>query len=153
MSSVLTDTQYAILPDDVTLEGWRDEDIKLLNDYVRHMLHSRRSKVKQQLKAFGKYAKRPLGFLVTLYASLITLFGLAWVLFLIGWIYVGEKQLYAINVIDYVLVSQESGFDARRQANRACILQVALFNVVGVGLAPWRAVDTVHMAYVAHYRR
>jgi len=105
MSSVLTDTQYAILPDDVTLEGWRDEDIKLLNDYVRHMLHSRRSKVKQQLKAFGKYAKRPLGFLVTLYASLITLFGLAWVLFLIGWIYVGEKQLYAINVIDYVLVS------------------------------------------------
>jgi len=59
--------------------------------------------------------------------------GLAWVLFLIGWIYVGEKQLYAIDVIDLVLV--------------------ALFNLVGLGLAPFRAVDTYNMAYVAHYHR
>ncbi|KAK4448703.1 hypothetical protein QBC34DRAFT_102096 [Podospora aff. communis PSN243] len=133
LSSVLSAPQYAILPDNATLEGWREEDIKLLNDYVRHMLHSRRSKMKQRLKAFGKYASKPLGFLVTLYATLITLFGLAWVLFLIGWIYVGDRQLYAIEVIDYVLV--------------------ALFNLVGLGLAPWRAVDTWHMAYVAHYHR
>ncbi|KAK0614668.1 hypothetical protein B0T14DRAFT_487014 [Immersiella caudata] len=133
LSSVLSAPQYAILPDNATLEGWREEDIKLLNDYVRHMLHSRRSKLKQRLKAFGKYARKPLGFFVTLYATLITLFGLAWVLFLIGWIYVGDRQLYAIDVIDYVLV--------------------ALFNLVGLGLAPWRAVDTWHMAYVAHYHR
>jgi hypothetical protein len=74
LSSVLSAPQYAILPDNATLEGWREEDIKLLNDYVRHMLHSRRSKMKQRLKAFGKYAKKPLGFLVTVYATLITLF-------------------------------------------------------------------------------
>jgi len=55
------------------------------------------------------------------------------VLFLIGWIYVGDRQLYAIDVIDYVLV--------------------ALFNLVGLGLAPWRAVDTYHMFHVAHYRK
>ncbi|KAK0649942.1 hypothetical protein B0T16DRAFT_291545, partial [Cercophora newfieldiana] len=133
LSSVLSQPQYAILPENATLEGWREEDIKLLNDYVRHMLHSRRSKMKQRLKAFVKYASKPLGFFVTLYATLITLFGLAWVLFLIGWIYVGDKQLYAIDVIDYVLV--------------------ALFNLVGLGLAPFRAVDTWHMAYVAHYHR
>lgn len=132
LSSVLSQTQYAILPKDASLEGWSEEDIKLLNDYVRHMLHSRRSKIKQRFKAFGKYTKRPLGFLVTLYATLITLFGLAWVLFLIGWIYVGEKQLYIINIIDYVLV--------------------ALFAIVGDGLAPFRAVDTYHMIFVAHYR-
>jgi len=97
------------------------------------MLHSRRSKIKQRLKGFGKYARRPLGFLVTLYATLITLFGLAWVLFLIGWIYVGDRQLYAIDVIDYTLV--------------------ALFGVVGDGLAPFRAIDTYHMFFVAHYHR
>lgn len=119
MSSVLTGTQYAILPDDATLEGWEEEDIKLLNDYVRHMLHSRRSKVKQRLKAFVKYTKRPLGFLVTLYATLITLFGLAWVLFLIGWIYVGEKQLYAIDVIDIVLVG--SAVLGRRNATNTIL--------------------------------
>ena len=84
------------------------------------------------MKAFGKYVRKPLGFLVTLYATLITLFGLAWVLFLIGWIYVGTKQLYVINVIDYVLV--------------------ALFAVVGDGMAPFRAVDTYHMIFIAHYR-
>jgi len=131
--SVLSDTQYAVLPDDATLDGWTDDEVKLLNDYVRHMLHSRRSKFKQRIKAFGKYTRRPIGFLVTLYATLITLFGLAWVLFLIGWIYVGEKQLYVINVIDYVLV--------------------ALFAVVGDGMIPWRLVDTYRMAFVAHYHR
>lgn len=72
-----------------------------------------------------------MGFFVTVYATLITLFGLAWVLFLIGWIYVGEQQLYAINVIDHVLV--------------------ALFAIVGDGLAPFRAVDTYHMIYIARY--
>jgi hypothetical protein len=133
LSSVLSsEPQYAILPNDASLEGWPQEDIRLLNDYVRHMLHSRRSKIKQRFKAFGKYASKPLGFLVTLYATLITLFGLAWVLFLIGWIYVGDKQLYVINVIDYVLV--------------------ALFAIVGDGLAPFRAIDTYHMIFVARYR-
>jgi hypothetical protein len=72
-----------------------------------------------------------LGFLVTLYAVLITLFGLAWVLFLIGWINVGGRQDYIINIVDNVLV--------------------ALFAIVGDGLAPFRAVDTYHMIYIAHY--
>ncbi|KAI0176056.1 hypothetical protein GGR52DRAFT_342827 [Hypoxylon sp. FL1284] len=124
---------HAVLPDGVYLEGWSDSDKEELDDYIRHMLHSRRSKFKRTMRAFGKYVSKPLGFLVTLYATLITLFGLAWVLFLIGWIYVGEEQPYAINVIDNVLV--------------------ALFAVVGDGLAPFRAVDTYHMIYIAHYHR
>jgi len=70
LSSVLSAPQYAILPDDATLEGWPEEDIKLLNDYVRHMLHSRRSKMKQRLKAFGKYASKPLGYVL---ASIVRL--------------------------------------------------------------------------------
>lgn len=85
------------------------------------------------MKGFGQYVRRPLGFLVTLYATLITLFGLAWVLFLIGWIYVGDRQVYAIHVIDSILV--------------------ALFAIMGDGLAPFRAIDTYHMAYVLHYAR
>ncbi|KAI1384897.1 uncharacterized protein F4822DRAFT_416635 [Hypoxylon trugodes] len=124
---------HAVLPDGVYLEGWTEEEKAELNDYVRHMLHSRRSKFKRNMRAFGQYVRKPLGFLVTLYATLITLFGLAWVLFLIGWIYVGEEQVYAINIIDYVLV--------------------ALFAIVGDGLAPFRAVDTYHMIYIAHYHR
>ncbi|KAI1935687.1 hypothetical protein LOZ12_005718 [Ophidiomyces ophidiicola] len=131
ITSHLSDSRFAVLPDGVSLDGWGAEDKRALNDHVRHMLHSRRSAFKRGLKGFIQYVKKPLGFLVTLYATLITLFGLAWVLFLIGWINVGGKQLYVINVIDYVLV--------------------ALFAIVGDGLAPFRAIDTYHMIYIAHY--
>ncbi|KAF2263489.1 hypothetical protein CC78DRAFT_533914 [Lojkania enalia] len=131
IDSTMSDSRFAVLPHGASLDGWTKEDKQELNDHVRHMLHSRRSKFKRAMRGFGQYVRRPLGFLVTLYATLITLFGLAWVLFLIGWINVGGRQLYIINVIDNVLV--------------------ALFAVVGDGLAPFRAVDTYHMIYIAHY--
>lgn len=129
--SKMTDSFFAVRPHGISFADWSDEDLDELNDHVRHMLHSRQSAMHRRLKAFGQYVRRPLGFLVTLYATLITLFGLAWVLFLIGWIYVGEEQLYVINVIDNVLV--------------------ALFAIVGDGMIPWRLVDTYHMAHIARY--
>ncbi|KAI4655754.1 hypothetical protein J4E93_000469 [Alternaria ventricosa] len=131
IDSQLTESRFAVLPEDTDLSGWSVEDKKEVNDHVRHMLHSRRSKMKRSLKGFGMYVRRPLGFLVTLYAFLITAFGLAWVLFLIGWANVGGQQIYVVHVIDSVLV--------------------ALFAVVGDGLAPFRCVDTYHMIYIAHY--
>ncbi|KAF3481465.1 uncharacterized protein GIQ15_04224 [Arthroderma uncinatum] len=133
IKSTLSESRFAVLPEGITLEGWDPSDKWEINDHVRHMLHSRRSKFKRGMKGFWQYVQKPLGFLVTLYATLITLFGLAWVLFLIGWIYVGDRQLYVINVIDNVLV--------------------ALFAIVGDGLAPFRAVDTYHMIYIAYYHR
>jgi hypothetical protein len=48
-----------------------------------------------------------------------------------GWVNVGGRQSYLINVIDNVLV--------------------ALFAVMGDGLAPFRVVDTYHMCFIAHY--
>jgi hypothetical protein len=133
ITSRLTESHYAALPHGENLEGWTREEKSQLDDLVRHMLHSRRSRMKRRLKGFGQYVRRPLGFFVTLYAVLITLFGLAWVLFQIGWIYVGEKQLYVVHVIDSVLV--------------------ALFAIMGDGLAPFRAIDTYHMWFIARYTR
>ncbi|EZG09592.1 hypothetical protein H106_01469 [Trichophyton rubrum CBS 735.88] len=133
ITSNLSVSRFAVLPEGTTLDGWDPSDKWEINDHVRHMLHSRRSKFKRGMKGFWQYVQKPLGFLVTLYAILITSFGLAWVLFLIGWIYVGDRQLYAINVIDNVLV--------------------ALFAIVGDGLAPFRAIDTYHMIYIAYYHR
>ena len=48
-----------------------------------------------------------------------------------GWIYVDNRQSYLVNVIDNVLV--------------------ALFAVVGDGMAPFRIVDTYHMIWIAKY--
>ncbi|UNI15927.1 hypothetical protein JDV02_002411 [Purpureocillium takamizusanense] len=133
ITSRLTDSHFAALPHGRTLEGWTADEKWELDDHVRHMLHSRRSRFKRRMKGFGQYVRRPLGFFVTLYATLITLFGLAWVLFLIGWIYVGDQQLYVIHIIDSVLV--------------------ALFAIMGDGLAPFRAVDTYHLFFIVRYTR
>ena len=83
------------------------------------------------MRGFGKYVSKPLGLFVTVYATLVTLFGAAWVFCLIGWIYVDGKQDYIIDIIDLTLV--------------------ALFALMGDGLAPFRAVDTYHMCYIAKY--
>ncbi|KAM3499300.1 hypothetical protein MY10362_007432 [Beauveria mimosiformis] len=133
ITSQLSDSHYAALPHGVTLANWTPAEKWELDDHVRHMLHSRRSKFKRMMKGFGQYVRQPLGFLVTLYATLITAFGLAWVLFLIGWIYVGDRQKYTLHIIDSVLV--------------------ALFLVVGGGMAPFRAMDTYHLVFVVHYWR
>lgn len=131
ISSQLSDSHYAVLPHGVSLDGWADEDVAELNDHVRHLLHSKREGFKRSMRGFKKYVSKPLGAFVTLYATLVTLFGAAWVFALIGWIYVGGRQDYIINVIDLVLV--------------------ALFALMGDGLAPFRAVDTYHMCFIAHY--
>ncbi|RMY78143.1 hypothetical protein D0863_00879 [Hortaea werneckii] len=131
ISSQLSDSHYAVLPHGVDLEGWEQEDIDELNDHVRHLLHSRREGFKRSMRGFGKYISKPLGLFVFVYAVLVTLFGAAWVFCLIGWIYVGDRQDYFINVIDLILV--------------------ALFALMGDGLAPFRAVDTYHMCFIAHY--
>lgn len=58
MSSVLTGPRYAVLPEGHELEGWTREDFMELNDHVRHMLHSRRSKFKRSMKGFGQYVRK-----------------------------------------------------------------------------------------------
>ncbi|KAF2239655.1 hypothetical protein EV356DRAFT_438779 [Viridothelium virens] len=131
ITSTVSESRYAVKPENFSFEGWSAEDKAEINDHVRHQMHSRRSKFKRGWRGFKQYVRKPLGLFVTVYATLITLFGLAWVLFLIGWINVGGRRDYIINVIDNVLV--------------------ALFAIIGDGLAPFRAVDTYHMAFIAHY--
>lgn len=58
MSSVLPGPRYAVLPENHELEGWTREDFMELNDHVRHMLHSRRSKFKRSMKGFGQYVRK-----------------------------------------------------------------------------------------------
>lgn len=133
ISSNLSDSRYAVLPHGIDLDGWTAEDKAELDDHVRHLLHSKREGFKRSMRGFGQYLSKPLGLFVTVYAVLITLFGAAWVLFLIGWIYLGDGQRthYIINVVDNVLV--------------------ALFALMGDGLAPFRTVDTYHMCFIARY--
>jgi hypothetical protein len=60
ISSILDqgEPHFAVLPEGINLEGWSYQDIEELNDHVRHMLHSRRSKFKRSMKGFGKYVSK-----------------------------------------------------------------------------------------------
>jgi len=58
ITSRVNDKYYAVLPHGVQLPGWSEEDKLELNDHVRHMLHSRRSKFKRSMKGFGQYVRK-----------------------------------------------------------------------------------------------
>ncbi len=58
IDSHLSDSRYAVLPHGTSLEGWSREDKKEVNDHVRHMLHSKRSKFKRTMRGFGQYVRR-----------------------------------------------------------------------------------------------
>lgn len=57
IASVMSESNYAVLPHGVVLEGWSDEDKEELNDHVRHLLHSRRAGFKRSMKGFGRYVR------------------------------------------------------------------------------------------------
>ncbi|KAL8278272.1 hypothetical protein RQP46_009304 [Phenoliferia psychrophenolica] len=126
--------KYLVMPEGlVDWEHWDDKDKEELDDYVRHLLHSKKWKARRTWQGFKQYFKTPLGAFVTIYASLLTFWGAAWVLFIIGWLNAGNRQAYFVEICDQVLT--------------------ALFCVVGIGLAPFRAVDTYHMIFIAKYHR
>ncbi|KZP31360.1 hypothetical protein FIBSPDRAFT_945372 [Athelia psychrophila] len=125
---------HFVLPDGlVDWDQWTPAERAELDDYVRHLLHSRKWKLRRAWRGFRQYFKTPLGAFVTIYASLLTFWGAAWVLFIIGWLPSGGRQAYFQEICDEILT--------------------ALFCVVGIGLAPFRTVDTYHMIYIAKYHR
>lgn len=58
IDSQLSESRYAVLPKGTSLDGWSREDKKEVNDHVRHMLHSKRSKLKRKMRGFGQYVRR-----------------------------------------------------------------------------------------------
>lgn len=58
ITSVLSESKFAVLPEGSSLEGWTAEDVRELNDHVRHMLHSRRSKFRRAMRGFWQYVTK-----------------------------------------------------------------------------------------------
>ncbi|MCO5613935.1 hypothetical protein L7F22_068215 [Adiantum nelumboides] len=118
------------------IKEWRDmddEERDELDEHVRLVL-SKKSKFHRGLKGFWAFVKTPMGFIMTLYGFLITFWGTAIMLFIWNWIHVGERKRYWIEICDQILC--------------------ALFAAVGLGFAPFRAVDTYRMIWIAkmHYK-
>lgn len=103
-----------------------------LETHVRHLLSSR-SRTKRILRGFFKFVTTPSGFFITVYGLAVTAWGTFIMLLIIKWVHIGDARTnrYWIEICDQVLC--------------------ALFTSIGLGMAPFRAVDTYRMIFIAHY--
>ncbi|WVO13647.1 hypothetical protein L204_101268 [Cryptococcus depauperatus] len=102
-----------------------------LDKHVKHVLSSSsRQKLLRVLSGLWAFVKTPMGFITAVYGFCVVFWGAAIVLFLLGWIHTGSK--YRKNVWVEISSQVENG----------------LFTITGVGLIPWRAVDTYRMSVI-----
>lgn len=109
-----------------------EQERKELDQHIRHLL-TNKSKTKRALLGFWNFVRTPSGFILTAYGTLITAWGIFIMLLIWKWVDMGnpKTQRWWIEICDQVLC--------------------ALFTTVGLGFAPFRAVDTYRMAHIAHY--
>ncbi|CAE6451595.1 unnamed protein product [Rhizoctonia solani] len=105
-----------------------------LDRHVEDVLTNRR-KFKRALTGFWGYIKTPMGFFSFVYGFLCAFWGAAIVIFLAKMINLHneDRQGYWVEVSSQI--------------------ENALFTVTGVGLIPWRVIDTYRIAKIWHYRQ
>ena len=50
--------EYAVLPAGIAWDDWSAEERAELDDYVRHLMHSRRERFRRRLRGFGQFVSR-----------------------------------------------------------------------------------------------
>jgi hypothetical protein len=96
-----------------------------LDTHVKNVLaSSKRAKAKRAAKGFWVFVKTPMGAFTAIYGFLCAFWGAAIVLFLLGWIPTSSKD------------TQDKWVEISSQVCNG------LFTITGVGLIPWRVVDT-----------
>jgi hypothetical protein len=103
-------------------EGQDDHE---LDTHVKNVLaSSKRAKAKRAGRGFWAFVKTPIGAFTAIYGFLCAFWGAAIVLFLLGWIPTSSKD------------TQDKWVEISSQVCNG------LFTVTGVGLIPWRVIDT-----------
>ncbi|CAE6404563.1 unnamed protein product [Rhizoctonia solani] len=105
-----------------------------LDRHVEDVLTNRR-KIKRALTGFWDYVKTPMGFISFVYGFLCAFWGAAIVIFLVKIINLhnADRQGFWVEISSQI--------------------ENALFTVTGVGLIPWRVIDTYRIAKIWHYRQ
>jgi hypothetical protein len=107
------------------LEATQSDDE--LDTHVRNVLTcSRRAKTVRAARGFWSFVKTPIGAFTAIYGFLCVFWGASIVLFLLGWIPTSSKD------------TQDKWVEISSQVCNG------LFTVTGVGLIPWRVIDTYH---------
>ncbi|CAK9781702.1 hypothetical protein CC85DRAFT_324772 [Cutaneotrichosporon oleaginosum] len=108
-----------------------------LDKHLRKVLvrQQRKAKLKASLKGLWVYLKTPMGVITAIYGFLVVFWGAAIVLFLLGWIPTSSKD------------TQDKWVEISSQVVNG------LFTITGVGLIPWRAIDTYRMSVIWTLRK
>ncbi|BEI84861.1 hypothetical protein CcaverHIS002_0502620 [Cutaneotrichosporon cavernicola] len=108
-----------------------------LDKHLRKLLvrQERKEKLKAALKGLWAYLKTPMGVVTAIYGFLVVFWGAAIVLFLLGWIPTSSRNTQDI----WIEISSQ--------------VVNGLFTVTGVGLIPWRAIDTYRMSVIWTLRK
>ncbi|CAE6540752.1 unnamed protein product [Rhizoctonia solani] len=105
-----------------------------LDRHVEDVLTNRR-KIRRALNGFWEFITTPMGFVSFVYGFLCAFWGAAIVIFLAKIINLHNKDRQDF----WVEISSQ--------------IENALFTVTGVGLIPWRVIDTYRIAKIWHYRQ
>jgi len=105
-----------------------------LDAHVEHVL-KRRAKFRRMMKGLWAFLKTPTGIVTGIYGFLCAFWGAAIVLFLVKWINVHNTQ------------QQKFWIELSSQ------IENALFTLTGIGLLPWRVMDTYRILIIWHYKR
>jgi hypothetical protein len=116
------DDAQSVLVEDVTKEHELDQ-------HVRKVLE-RKDKFRRAMRGLWAFLKTPMGAITAIYGFLVAFWGAAIVLFLLGWIPTSSKNQQDI----WVEISSQ--------------VENGLFTVTGVGLIPWRVIDTYRMSVI-----
>ncbi|KAG9073897.1 hypothetical protein FRC06_011084 [Ceratobasidium sp. 370] len=125
-----------------------------LDRHVEDVL-ANRNKIKRGLAGFWGYIKTPMGFASFVYGFLCAFWGAAIVLFLAKMINLHneDRQGFWVEVSSQV----ENGKSHLYLGESLHLLtqpaSSALFTLTGVGLIPWRVIDTYRIAKIWHYRQ
>ncbi|KAG2156153.1 hypothetical protein DEU56DRAFT_222498 [Suillus clintonianus] len=126
-------------------QGWDAESVghaqfefdgmdESLDRHIEDVLTGR-AKVKRTLQGVWSFLKTPMGIITGIYGFLVVFWGAALVLFLLKWI-----NLHNANT---------QGFWVEVCSQVVC----GLFTVTGIGLIPFRALDTYRICKIWHYKR
>jgi len=100
-----------------------------------HDVLKRKNKYRRVMKGVWAFLKTPLGTLFGLYGFLVVFWGTALVFFLAKWINVGNTT------------TQDFWTEVCEQ------IENGLFCLTGIGLIPWRLIDTYRIIIIWYYKR
>jgi hypothetical protein len=50
--------EYAVLPAGIAWDDWTEEERSELDDYVRHLMHSRRERFRRRMRGFFQFVSK-----------------------------------------------------------------------------------------------